>query len=733
MLWWFDLLDRGGANKLRTSHFAARLQSCTSFPFFQSFVHCTRVTSVIAIRFDFHLVLSNGKEDPDLATVAFENNYTLSLPSRLLILEHLFVFLTTPRYPHFITLRPGIPTSSYEYFLQPDIMTSSVFFKFKSQKEPSRVEFDGTGISVFELKRDIIIKSGLGDGTDFDLAIYNEDGNEEYDDDTTIIPRSTSVIARRLPPSKPGAGRAARYMSGKMPVNAKNSSRKEQSTHKPAAKPAPSTNGLAQINSAMTEEEREAAMFQAQSENWSAQQEEMANQTPVFRPGGKKGQPAASVPDHEPPTGYICYRCGEKGHWIQVCPTNDDPNFDNKPRVKRTTGIPRSFLKTVERPVTLTNDGTIDDTKAPSGVMVNAEGEFVIAEPDRAAWDKFQAKTKSSAAAQQAAAQGDKELQDRGLECPIDKSIFIDPMKTPCCEKTYCNDCITNALFASDFVCPGCQTESVFIEALTPDVETSAKIKLYLEEKNAAAKKERSNSPSVKAESPQAVNGKAKSASPTPKSPLQVKAPEKAKSKSPVPETSPLKDDTKNKKRPADELLENPKIPKGPKAMQQQEAHKKTMQQQQPIINGMPNMNNFPNMPFNMPNQFYGGNGFGGMPMMNGFMPNPMMMNPMMGGGMNNFGSFPNMNGMNGFVGAGGFGGGMNGMGMMNNMNGGVQGTSLVNGGAGAAGGFSNQQKTVFAEPLPNEEDNAYFRKPVNPHRHQGRQRRARPSDYREL
>lgn len=40
------------------------------------------------------------------------------------------------------------------------------------------MEFDGTGISVFDLKRDIIIKSGLGDGTEFDLAIYNEDGNE---------------------------------------------------------------------------------------------------------------------------------------------------------------------------------------------------------------------------------------------------------------------------------------------------------------------------------------------------------------------------------------------------------------------------------------------------------------------------------------------------------------------------------------------------------------------------
>lgn len=57
-------------------------------------------------------------------------------------------------------------------------MSSSVFFKFKSQKEPSRVAFDGTGISVFELKRQIIQINRLGDGSDFDLAIYNQDTNE---------------------------------------------------------------------------------------------------------------------------------------------------------------------------------------------------------------------------------------------------------------------------------------------------------------------------------------------------------------------------------------------------------------------------------------------------------------------------------------------------------------------------------------------------------------------------
>lgn len=57
-------------------------------------------------------------------------------------------------------------------------MSSSVFFKFKSQKEPSRVAFDGTGISVFELKRQIIQINRLGDGSDFDLAIFNQDTNE---------------------------------------------------------------------------------------------------------------------------------------------------------------------------------------------------------------------------------------------------------------------------------------------------------------------------------------------------------------------------------------------------------------------------------------------------------------------------------------------------------------------------------------------------------------------------
>ncbi|KAK8049405.1 hypothetical protein PG994_011135 [Apiospora phragmitis] len=609
-------------------------------------------------------------------------------------------------------------------------MSSSVFYKFKSQKEPSRVEFDGTGISVWELKRDIIKQSGLGDGTDFDLFIYAEDYSEEYSDDTTIIPRSTTVVARRQPATKQGAGRAARYVTGKMPVNARNSSRREQ--HTKTVKP--STAGLAQMSTALTEEEKLAAIFQVQSDQWQAQQEEMAHQAPVYKPGAKK---PANVPDHDPPNGYVCFRCGRKGHWIQVCPTNDDPEFDNKPRVKRTTGIPRSFLKTVDKSALQQNEGE-DGVKPLAGLMVNAEGDYVIAEPDKASWEQFQAKTKTSAAAQKAASEEDKELEEKGLLCAVDKKLFIDPMKTPCCEKTYCNDCITNALIESDFVCPACQAEGVLIDDLKTDEEASKKIQEYLKEKEIAKTKERSKSPtaaqSPKQASPVPNDGPASADAATKKAETaSAGADNTDKTKSPTPSTSQAKSppaDASNpsttpnpsangvsqaepervapKKRPAEELLENPKIPKAPKAMQKAQQAREMQQNMMggmmpnmmmnPMM-GMNGMNSFPNMSMGMPM---------GMPMMPNMGMN--MMNPMMGMNGFNQGGFPNMNG-----GFGNFGGNM-GMGNNNNMN-----------------GFQNQHPNRPNFTQPSNDEDAYFRKPVNPGRHQNRQRRNRPSDYREL
>jgi protein MPE1 len=86
---------------------------------------------------------------------------------------------------------------------------------------------------------------------------------------------------------------------------------------------------------------------------------------PTFPPQAP-GQPRQIRP---PPPGYVCYRCGVKGHFIQDCPTNGDTTFD-RPKVKRTTGIPKSFLKEIDTGT----QGFPSDTPA---VMMNPEGKIV--------------------------------------------------------------------------------------------------------------------------------------------------------------------------------------------------------------------------------------------------------------------------------------------------------------------------------------------------------------------
>lgn len=98
-----------------------------------------------------------------------------------------------------------------------------------------------------------------------------------YDDDTIIIPRSTTVIAKRLPAAKPGRGGAARYVSGKMPANAKNSHRSENASkangkHSSAKPPNTYTN----VSELQTEEERVAAVLKMGADQWEQQQQEMA-------------------------------------------------------------------------------------------------------------------------------------------------------------------------------------------------------------------------------------------------------------------------------------------------------------------------------------------------------------------------------------------------------------------------------------------------------------------------
>lgn len=381
-------------------------------------------------------------------------------------------------------------------------MSSSVFYKFASQRTESRVTFDGTGISVFDLKKDIILANNLGKANDFDLFIYDS-SNQEYKDDSQIIPRSTSVIVKRRPAIRPGKGRAAMYISG----TSGSSSEKPTPTVTPANntwhRPGLSSGHISKrFDSKEKEKERDellkpvlkssvatedeatamAAMFQAQSANWEETQEKMSQATRIdFKPrtgsyNPRGGKPFSHQPEKPLPPSYVCYRCGQKGHWIQDCPTNNDRDFDNKPRIKRTTGIPRSFLKSVDSP----------SGQLSSGVMVTPEGGFVVAQPDSAAWQKQVSRPKGLTEADIR----ERKPSDPSLICPIDNRLFRDAVKTPCCEKAYCEECIQTRLLENDFVCPNCQKKIASLDKLIVNKPLRTRVGDYVDKAIEESRKE---------------------------------------------------------------------------------------------------------------------------------------------------------------------------------------------------------------------------------------------------
>lgn len=156
-----------------------------------------------------------------------------------------------------------------------------------------------------------------------------------------------------------------------------------------------------------------------------------------------------------PPPTYVCYRCGQKGHYINQCPTNGDKEYDKHPRIKRTTGIPRSFLKVIEEPKNAVKSGT-------GGLMVTPKGDLVVAQADSSTWDKHVAKT--AATIQNASASDLLELYDQmpvvpHLQCPLCSGLFREATITPCCGASFCDECIRNYMLENDFRCQDCQRQ----------------------------------------------------------------------------------------------------------------------------------------------------------------------------------------------------------------------------------------------------------------------------------
>ena len=347
-----------------------------------------------------------------------------------------------------------------------------IYYRFRSQKPDhvSTIKFDGTGLTVFELKREIIVVNDLIHSNDIDIVLYSTeniqsttqsgaDADKELTDDNEVVPRSSTVLVRRTMCPKKGRGNVQRYVAGKPRVQ----------TGSAVSRPATTALGSAILGGGPTEGSEDDMLnkvFNQQDEQWLETQDAMATATRIdtFRPA--QNEP---VPDY-----YICYKCGEKGkHNIKNCPKNNDPNWEGV-RVRKTTGIPKSQLKAIAKP------DEMDMEKLPNGTttyMVNDEGKYVVAVADTKAWEQFQNIKKGENSDRN---NGEIAVEDGELKDTQTGMLWKNPVRTPCCGKIYSRKFIEDALIESDFTCPNCHKDQIFIDDLLPNDELQKKVDEYM-------------------------------------------------------------------------------------------------------------------------------------------------------------------------------------------------------------------------------------------------------------
>lgn len=151
----------------------------------------------------------------------------------------------------------------------------------------------------------------------------------------------------------------------------------------------------------------------------------------------------------EPPENYVCFRCGNKGHFIQHCPTNNDRNFDIL-KIRKPSGIPKDFLVKVA-----------GDMEGGSAKLVTPEG-FVVVNPQIQEWQR-----------QGEQYSGLKDIPD-SLRCSVCGRLFKDPVLTSC-GHVYCDSCV--------LIDDRCDTCGKVVSRIDFDEETADKVSTFLKER----------------------------------------------------------------------------------------------------------------------------------------------------------------------------------------------------------------------------------------------------------
>ena len=309
---------------------------------------------------------------------------------------------------------------------------SCVYYKFSSKLTSDIIKFDGLHISLCNLKKQIMWREKLK-AANSDLQIINPDTKEEYTDDNALIPKYSTVIVRRIP-SRGVKSTSKTYVQWRTEPGMASRKAIDDSSESISLVQLTKTANLAEAN-ASEEDKIKAMMLQSVRD---------------YDPVNYMKKTLVGVP----PPSYICLRCGKPGHSIKNCPTNRDKNLESGRRIKKCSGIPRSFLMEVKDP-------------NMKGAMLTNTGKYVIPTIDAEAY-AIGKKEKPPFLPEEPSPpseQGDPIPEE--LLCLICKDIMTDAVLIPCCGNSYCDECVRTALLESDeHTCPTCQQNDVSPDAL---------------------------------------------------------------------------------------------------------------------------------------------------------------------------------------------------------------------------------------------------------------------------
>ncbi|XP_051243076.1 E3 ubiquitin-protein ligase RBBP6 [Dicentrarchus labrax] len=308
-----------------------------------------------------------------------------------------------------------------------------VHYKFSSKLSYDTVVFDGPHVTLRDLKRQIMGREKLRSG-DCDLQITSAQTKEEYTDDEGMIPKGSSVIVRRIPI-----------------IGVKSTSNKTRNIERSDAQFHHAFGAI----KAMDDQNSSRAFFSKMTNLADADVSEedkiqvMLNQSTAYDSMNYNKKFGGVLPAN-----YTCYRCGNTGHHIRNCPTSGDKNVEAPLRIKKSTGIPRSFM--VE----------VDDPNIKGAMLTNC-GHYAIPAIHAKAY-AIGKKEKPPFVPQEQPKSEDKEdpVPDE-LLCLICHDLLSDAVVIPCCGNSYCDDCIRNALLDSEeHVCPTCNQSDVSPDTL---------------------------------------------------------------------------------------------------------------------------------------------------------------------------------------------------------------------------------------------------------------------------